>query len=123
MSKLATATRILMGLAFLVFGANGFLHFLPEPQLPERAGAFIGALVQSGYLMQLVKGTEVVAGLLLLTGIAVPLALVLLAPILVNIFLFHLTLAPEGLAPAVVLGACELVLARAHWASFRGLFR
>jgi uncharacterized membrane protein YphA (DoxX/SURF4 family) len=73
--------------------------------------------------MPLVKGTEVVAGLLLLTGIAVPLALVLLAPILVNIFLFHLILAPEGLAPAVVLGAGELVLARAHWSSFRGLFR
>ena len=123
MSKLATGARILMGIAFVVFGLNGFLHFLPEPPLPERAAAFIGALAQSGYLMQVVKGVEVTAGLLLVTGIAVPLALVLLAPILVNIFLFHLMLAPEGLGPAIVLGACELVLARAHWGRFRGLFQ
>jgi len=122
MSKLATAARILMGTAFVVFGLNGFLHFLPNPELPERARTVITSFVQTGYLMQVVKATEVVGGALLLTGIAVPLALVLLAPIVVNIFLFHLMLAPEGLGPAIVLGACELVLARAHWSRFHGLF-
>ena len=122
MSKLATAARILMGTAFVVFGLNGFLHFLPNPELPERARTVITSFVQTGYLMQVVKATEVVGGALLLTGIAVPLALVLLAPIVVNIFLFHLMLTPEGLGPAIVLGACELVLARAHWSRFRGLF-
>ena len=122
MSKVATGARIVMGAAFVVFGLNGFFHFLPDPALPERARAVIMSFVQTGYLMQVVKGTEVVGGSLLLTGVAVPLALVLLAPILVNIFLFHLMLAPGGLGPAVVLGACELVLARAHWSRFRGLF-
>jgi len=122
MSKAATVARILMGAAFVVFGLNGFLHFLPDPELPPEAGALLGAFVKSGYLMKLVKATEVVGGALVLTGVAVPFALVLLAPILVNIFLFHLVLAPAGIGPAAVLGACELVLAWHHRRSFRGLF-
>lgn len=122
MSKAATAARIFMGAAFVVTGSNGFFHFLPEPELPSAARAFLGALVQSRYLMPLVKGTEFAGGALLLTGVAVPLALLLLAPVLVNVFLFHLVLAPKGIAPALVLGACELVLARAYWPRFRGLF-
>ena len=122
MNKVTTVARILMGAAFVVFGLNGFLHFLPDHELPERARVVITSFVQTGYLMPLVKGTEVVGGALLLTGVAVPLALILLAPVLVNIFLFHLMLAPDGLGLAVVFGACELVLARAYWSRFRSLF-
>lgn len=89
MKKLATASRILLGLMFVVFGLNGFLQFLPQPPLPEPAMQFLGSLIQSGYLFTLVKALEVIAGLMLLTNFQVPLAQLLLAPIVVNIFLFH----------------------------------
>ena len=90
-----TAARIFLGLIFFVFGLNGFLQFMPQPPQPEAAGAFIGALAATGYMFPLIKGTEVVAGLLLLSGRFVPLALTLLAPIIVNIALFHTVLAPN----------------------------
>lgn len=99
-------SRLVLGLAFLVFGLNGFFNFLPQPPLPEKALALAMAFGQAGYMWPLIKGTEVVAGLLLLSGFFVPLALILLAPIVVNILLFHIFL--EGPAtlgiPLVILG-------------------
>src|SRR4051812_13658356 len=88
--KLAVAARLVLGLAFLVLGANKLLHFLPLPPMPGPAGAFMGALVASGYLIPLLAVTEMTAGALLLAGRLVPLALLLLAPVLVNIVGFHL---------------------------------
>ncbi|MEM7153287.1 MAG: DoxX family membrane protein [Myxococcota bacterium] len=122
-SKLPTAARILLGLAFFVFGLNGFLQFAPNPPMPEEAGAFMGALAATGYMFPLIKGTEVVAGLLLLGGRFVPLALVLLAPILVNIVLFHVVLAPANMAMVFVLLALELYLAWAYRDSFRAVLQ
>ena len=87
-----TAARLFLGLVFTVFGLNFFLHFLPMPAAPARAAAFGGALFASGYLFPLLKSIEVVAGVLLLTGLFVPLTLVVLAPIIVNIIGFHLVL-------------------------------
>jgi len=122
-SKLPTAARILLGLIFFVFGLNGFLQFMPQPPLPEPAGAFMGALAASGYMFPLIKGTEVVAGLLLLGGRFVPLALVLLAPVIVNIALFHLVLAPVNLIMVVVLLALEGYLAWAYRDAFTGVLQ
>ena len=120
---LPTAARLFQGLVFLVFGLNFFLHFLPMPPAPPRAAAFAGALFASGYLFPLLKITEVVAGLLLLSGRFVPLALTLLAPIVVNIVGFHLFLAPDGLAvPGVVL-LTELYLAWSYRAAFAPMLR
>ena len=121
-SHWATAARILLGSVFLIFGLNGFLHFLPMPPLPAEAGSFMGALAATGYFFPLLKGTEVVAGLLLLSGRLVPVALIALAPILVNIFAFHLFLAP-GLGLPIVIVALELALAWHHREAFRPLFR
>ncbi len=118
-SKVSTASRIFLGLAFLVFGLNGFLHFLPMPPAPERAGAFLGALAATGYMFPLIKGTEVLAGVLLLSGRFVPLALALLAPVLVNIVAYHLVLAPAGAALPLVLTATELYLAYAYRGAFK----
>ncbi|HTQ28238.1 MAG TPA: DoxX family membrane protein [Puia sp.] len=93
------AARILLGLIFFVFGLNFFFHFIPSGPQPEgKAGAFIGGLFQSGYLFQLIKTVEVLAGILLLTGLYVPLVLVVLMPISLNIFLFHSLLQPSGAA-------------------------
>jgi uncharacterized membrane protein YphA (DoxX/SURF4 family) len=72
-----TAVRVLLGLIFLVFGLNGFLKFMPQPPMPDKAGAFMGALAASGYMFPLIKSVEVVAGALLLSNRFVPLALAL----------------------------------------------
>ena len=117
-SKISVVSRLALGAGFLVFGLNGFLHFAPTPPVPEAAGGFLGALAATGYMFPLIKGTEVVAGALLLANRYVPLALALLAPVLVNIVAFHAFLAPAGLALPVVLLAAELALA---WA-YRGTY-
>lgn len=114
--------RVLLGLLFFVFGLNGFLNFIPPPppeQLPKALVEFSEAMVKSGFLFHLVKGTEVVAGLLLLTNRFVPLALAILAPVIVNIMLVHVLLAPSGAGMAVVIAALELYLAWAYRAAFR----
>jgi uncharacterized membrane protein YphA (DoxX/SURF4 family) len=118
-----TAARLFLGLAFTVFGLNFFLHFLPMPPAPPRAAAFAGALFASGYLFQLLKATEVVAGILLLGGFFVPLALAVLAPILINIVGFHLFLEPSGLPVPLALLAAELFLAWSYRAAFAPMLR
>jgi uncharacterized membrane protein YphA (DoxX/SURF4 family) len=114
--------RLLLGLVFLVFGLNGFLGFLPQPELPAQAGAFAGALAATGYMFPLLKGLEVLAGLALLSNRFVPLALTVLAPIVVNIVLFHTFLAPPNPVTFLVLGL-ELYLAWAYRDAFRGVVR
>ncbi|MDC0673179.1 DoxX family protein [Nannocystis radixulma] len=118
---LPTVARTLLGLVFLVFGLNGFLHFLPMPPVPARAGEFLGALAASGYMFPLLKGTEVVAGALLLSGRLVPLALVLLAPVIVNIVAYHLALAPGGYGLLALIVGLEAYLAWAYRDSFAGV--
>ena len=122
-SKWVSAARYVQGAAFFVFGLNGFLHFLPQPPAPEAAQHFAGALAATGYMFPLIKGTEVVAGLLLLLGRFVPLSLVLIAPVVVNIVLFHLFLAPSGLALPLILLATELYLAWSYRRVFAPLFQ
>lgn len=108
-----TIARLLMGLLFTVTGLNGFLDFLPQPKdpMPGEALAFAGAMMATGYLFPLVMGTQLVTGLLLLVNRFVPLALALLAPVVVNIVAFHLFLAPSGLGVALVVLALGLYLA------------
>jgi uncharacterized membrane protein YphA (DoxX/SURF4 family) len=120
---LPTAARLFLGLVFTVMGLNFFLHFLPMPPTPPRAASFAGALFASGYLFPLLKTTEVVAGLLLLGGRFVPLALAVLAPIVVNIVAFHLFLAPSGMALPLALLAAELYLAWIYRAAFAPMLR
>jgi len=113
--------RLLLGLIFTVFGLNGFLHFLSMPPPPEAAMAFFGAMAATGYMIPLLFTTQIVGGALLLLGM-VPLALAILAPVIVNIVAFHLFLAPGGLPLAVVVAALASFLAWAHRAAYRPLF-
>jgi|SRR5450432_3026377 len=117
-NKLPTVARYLLGLAFFVFGLNGFLHFLPQPPMSGPPANFAGALLATGYMFPLLKGTEVIASLLLLSNRYVPLALAVLAPVLINIVAFHAFLAPGGLAIPIVLLLAELYLARSHRDAF-----
>jgi putative oxidoreductase len=93
-------SRFLLGLIFLVFGLNGFLHFIPMPPPSGVAGQFLGAIFVSKYLLA-ISGLQVISGALLLINRYVPLALTILGPIIVNILLFHGLMNPAGLGLAV----------------------
>lgn len=114
--------RIVLGLLFFVFGLNGILHFLPTPPMPAGdATTFITILITHNY-MTFVALLMVIAGLLLLVGRFVPLALTILGPICVNILLFHFLLAHGGAAGGIIATALELFLIYVYRRSFLGLF-
>jgi putative oxidoreductase len=110
MKIIATIARYLLGFIFTVFGLNGFLHFLPMGTVPPLAGQFIGALIQSHYMV-VVFALQLICGLLLLANRYVPLALTILGPIIFNIILFHIFMAPSGLPLAAVVTLLWGVLA------------
>lgn len=121
-SKVPVVARVIVGLAFFVFGLNFFLHFIPQPAPPPDAGAFLGQLV-AGKILTVVKLIEIGAGFLLITGRFVPLSLTLLAPIEIGILLFHGVFEPEGLPIPVVLVALTIYLAYSYRNVFAPLFQ
>jgi putative oxidoreductase len=123
MKYVIVIVRVLLGLMFVVFGSNAFLKFLPMPQLQGQAGAFIGAMINSGY-MYVVAVLQVVGGLCLLLGARfVPLGLTLLGPVIVNIVLYHLFLDPTGLPMAIVTAALSLFLLWIYRFKFPAIFQ
>jgi uncharacterized membrane protein YphA (DoxX/SURF4 family) len=113
--------RLLLGLIFTVFGLNGFLHFIPM-QMPEGlAGQYMGALFLSHYLI-VVFLLELLGGVLLLSNQFVPLALVLLGPVIVNIFFFHVFMAPAGVGLAVLVALLWTIVALRNKRHFAGIF-
>ena len=97
--RLPGIVRNLLGMPLLVIGLNGFLNFIPPPTtpMPGEVATFVGALVRSGYMMPLIGMTHLIVGALLLANRWVPLALLLLAPFLVNSLAFHVFLEHSGL--------------------------
>lgn len=120
MSKAVLIARILLGLIFVVFSANYVLQFIPV-EANEAAGAFMGALGGTGYMWPMIKIVEFIVGVMLLAGVFVPLALVLLAPITVNIVLLHLFLDTAGLPMGIVILALQVFLAWSYRDSFQGV--
>jgi len=122
MKIVAMIARLLMGLAFVVFGLNGFFHFIPNGPMPGgAAGQFVGALVQSHY-MYVVSGLQLVCGLLFLANRYVPLALTLLGPVIVNILLFHILMERTGLPIAILVTVLWFVIFFQHKQYFSGIF-
>jgi putative oxidoreductase len=119
--KVILGARIVLGLIFFVFGLNGFLNFIPMSPMPEGAMSFMGALGATGYFFPVLKLTEIVSGAMLLSGYFVPMALILLSPIIVHITLFHLFLAPSGAPMAIVILALQIYLGWAYKNSFASL--
>ena len=114
--------RLLLGLIFFVLGLNGFLNFLSMGPMPTGlAGQFIGALFQSHYLWA-VAGLQVAGGLLLLVNRFVPLALVLLGPVIVNILLYHLLLNLTGIGMATLVTILWFIVFYGHRQYFSGIF-
>jgi putative oxidoreductase len=124
MKYVIVIVRVLLGLVFLVFGSNAFLHFMgPPPEMQGASGAFINALLSSGY-MYVIAVLQVLGGLCLLLGARfVPLGLTLLGPVIVNIVLFHVFLEPKGMPIAVVISALALFLLWIYRFKFPAIFQ
>ena len=121
MKIVSTIARVMLGLAFAVFGANGFHSFMPQPPMPAAAAAWMRATPPA--YMHAVFAVQLACGLLLLVGAFVPLALVVIAPVIVNILLFHATMAPAGLVPGVIAAALWVVAAVGYWPALAPLVR
>jgi putative oxidoreductase len=121
MKIVVLVARILLGLAFLIFGLNGLHDFMHAPMPPGPAGQFMGVLFVSHYLT-VVALVEAVGGLLLLIGQFIPLALVLLGPVIFNILLFHAFLLPAGFPPAIVATVLWFIVFFRHRSAFAGIF-
>jgi putative oxidoreductase len=113
--------RIFLGLIFLVFGLNGFLHFIPMPPPTGVAGQFFGSIFVSHYWV-VIFGVQVLGGLLLLFNRFVPFALVILGPVIVNIFFFHALMAPAGVPLAIVVVVLWALVAIRNKQHLAGIF-
>jgi putative oxidoreductase len=113
--------RILLGLIFVFFGLNGLLNFLPSPPIPGLAGQYVGALVASHYVLA-VAALQVIGGILLLIGRYIPIGLVILAPIIVNILLFHITMAPASIGPGLLATVLWIIVFVGVRRAFDGIF-
>src|SRR4029077_10369826 len=122
--KIATTiARILLGLIFVVFGSNAFLHFIPTPPLPQGlTGDFLKVFFASGYV-SVIGAMQLLGGLCLLIGLFIPLGLTILAAIIFNILVFHTLMAPEGFGPAIVVTALEVFLLWRYRSAFAGILR
>ena len=122
MRTLSAIARYLAGVIFLVFGLNGFLNFIPLPTPGGIAGQFMGALYVSHYVW-VIFAFQVVAGVLLLVNRYVPLAVAVLAPVIVNILSFHALMAPGGLPLALVVAVLWVLIFADVRPAFAGLFQ
>jgi len=121
MKILFAICRLLLGLLFFVLGLNGFLNFLPMGPMPTGlAGQFFVVMTQSHYMVP-VFALQIIGGILLLINQFVPLALTILAPIIVNILIFHITMQPAGLPPGMLALILWIVLVSRLWSHFAPL--
>lgn len=118
----AMIARILMGLGFVFFGLNGFLHFIPAPPMPDNdAGRFATVLIHSHYML-VVAGLQVIGGAIVLIGRYVPFGLILLGPVIVNILLYHMLMDPKGIVPGLVMAICWFMVAYQRRENLAGIF-
>jgi len=113
--------RLLLGLIFVVFGLNGFLNFIKGPMPSGLAAQFVGALVLSHYFW-VVAALQIAGGALLLANRFVPLALVLLGPVIVNIICYHVLLNPSGAPLAAVVTVLWFIVFYGKRQYFSGIF-
>ena len=122
-STFTTILRMLLGVSLLIFGMNKFIAFIPIFDMAPAAANFMESLNSTGYVLYVVASLELLIGVLLLFKKWVPFALVLLAPIVVNVLLFHLFLDVSGMFVAVLMLAITGVLIYKYWKSYSSLFQ
>lgn len=113
--------RYLLGVMFTVFGLNGFFHFIPQPPPTNPLAIQFFTSISASHFAAFFYAIQVVAGLLLLSGFFIPLALILLAAELYNILAFHITFAPDAAAPALVACVLWVLVFLQYRASFNGV--
>ena len=121
-STFSKILKWLLGLALLVFGANKFFQFIDPPNFEPQAADFMTSLDATGYVLYIVGGLEIIIGFLLLINRWVPFALLLLAPITVNIVLFHIFLDLPEIGFALVVAGLNIVLIYKYWKAYTPLF-
>ena len=121
-SMFTKIVRIVLGIILVVFGLNKFIGFIPLPDLPEKAGAFMGSLGDTGYVLPFVGTLEIAIGTMLLLKKWIAFALVVLVPISLNILLFHLFLDIPGLSAALLVAILNGILIYKHWKQYIPLF-
>lgn len=120
--KIATIiVRVLMGLLFLFASITVLFNLFPQPELTGRVKVFMDGVAATGYLLTLIKVTELLCGIAFVIGRFVPLATVVIAPIIVNIFFFHVFVDTSGLPVAIFLVLANIFLAYAYWDKFKPL--
>jgi putative oxidoreductase len=122
MKIVVIVARVLLGLMFVVFGLNGFLHFIPTPPMPPSDMTTFATLLMKSHYIWLVSGVQVIGGALVLIGRFVPLGLTLLGPVIVNILMTHIAFQPAGLPPGAVAAVLWLILFYAYREYFAGIF-
>src|SRR5947209_19968424 len=121
MKTASTVARYLLGLMFTVFGLNGFMNFIKQPPPSNPLAVQFFSSVAGSHYAYMFFGIQLIAGLLLLSGFFVPLALILLAAELVNILTFHATMAPEGFAPGLLASVLWVLVFLQYRANFEPL--
>ena len=118
----STIARYLLGMTFLTFGLNGFLHFIPMPPPTGVAAQFFGALFVSR-LYVVIFLLQIVPAVLLLVNRYVPLALTILGPVIFNILCFHIFMAPAGLPLAIFVTVLWILVVSSLWPAFNAIFQ
>jgi putative oxidoreductase len=121
MKIVTLVARILLGLIFFVFGLNGFLHFIHQPP-PTGLALQYFTVMSASHIMAVVFLLQVIGGALLLVNRFVPIALVLLGPVIVKSLMFHITMEPAGLPPGLVAFVLWLIVFYSVRSVFAGIF-
>ena len=119
MNRVSLVARYLLGLLFTIIGLNGFFHFLPMPPPANPLALQYLTVVTTSHYMVLIFLVQLIAGLLLLANRFVPLALTLLAGVLFNILLYHITMDPKGIGLGIFATILWLLTFSAHRTHFR----
>ncbi|HUX54187.1 MAG TPA: DoxX family membrane protein [Williamwhitmania sp.] len=123
MKKVNFVIQIVLGVLLLIFGLNKFFGFLPMMPMPATAANFGGALMATGYMMNMIAIVEVLVGALLVINKFVPLALLFLAPLTVNIIAFHLFLDLSGIGPGALVALLNIYLFFVYRSAYKGVLK
>ncbi len=121
MTSVIFVLRLVSGGIIFILGLSGFFHFLPNPDMSEAGEAFLIALVETEYFLPMLKVLSMICGTSLLLGYYIPLCLVLLTPMVIQIFLFCIFLEPIGIPISIFLVVVNVLLIYFHRNAFRSL--